>query len=379
MLRELFARDGVLASVRPSERFADHLVFRSRPALPNRGAVALVGHLDTVFPPGTFEGYRSDDSMALRSRRARHEGRARRHRVRAPGPGGNRRARCRGPGSNRRRRRRRGGLAGGSGCHRRGDQRVERVPRLRGGPRGRRDHHAPQGHGRDDRDRPWPRGARGQRPRRRRERHLGRRPVRRRGSASDRLRPGDHGERRAHRRGPQQEHGSRPGRGAARPALPDADRRRAARRSRSVAPPKTRPRPCRERASSYPEASRAGPLERTEASARLCAEYARVRTRARPRVRTRLRSSAAAATRARPPRSGSPRSTASGRAARGFTRRTSGSSCRRSSPRRRPSPDSSPSARSADGRCAVRGSAFARRSARRWARRSAPRAARRET
>jgi hypothetical protein len=24
---------------------------------PNKGAVALVGHLDTVFPPGTFEGY----------------------------------------------------------------------------------------------------------------------------------------------------------------------------------------------------------------------------------------------------------------------------------------------------------------------------------
>jgi glutamate carboxypeptidase len=64
MLRELFARDGVEAFVRTSERFADHLVFRSRPALPNRGAVALVGHLDTVFPPGTFEGYRSDESMA---------------------------------------------------------------------------------------------------------------------------------------------------------------------------------------------------------------------------------------------------------------------------------------------------------------------------
>ena len=79
--------------MRPSERFADHLVFRSRPELPNRGAVALVGHLDTVFPPGTFEGYRSDDATARGPGRARHEGRARRHRVRAPRARRDRRAR----------------------------------------------------------------------------------------------------------------------------------------------------------------------------------------------------------------------------------------------------------------------------------------------
>ncbi len=64
LLREMFARDGVAALVRTSERYADHLVFRSRPELPNRGAVALVGHLDTVFAPGTFEGYRSDGALA---------------------------------------------------------------------------------------------------------------------------------------------------------------------------------------------------------------------------------------------------------------------------------------------------------------------------
>jgi glutamate carboxypeptidase len=64
LLRALFARDGIEASVKPSERFADHLVFRSRPDLPNRGAVALLGHLDTVFAPGSFEGYRADDAMA---------------------------------------------------------------------------------------------------------------------------------------------------------------------------------------------------------------------------------------------------------------------------------------------------------------------------
>jgi glutamate carboxypeptidase len=64
LLRELFAAEGVEATSRPSERFADHLVFRSRPAAPNRDAVALVGHLDTVFPPGTFEGYRRDGALA---------------------------------------------------------------------------------------------------------------------------------------------------------------------------------------------------------------------------------------------------------------------------------------------------------------------------
>jgi glutamate carboxypeptidase len=63
-LRDLFAIDGVETAVRTSERFADHLVFRSRPDVPNRGAVALVGHLDTVFPPGSFEGYRRDGDLA---------------------------------------------------------------------------------------------------------------------------------------------------------------------------------------------------------------------------------------------------------------------------------------------------------------------------
>ncbi|HEY8089126.1 MAG TPA: M20 family metallopeptidase [Polyangiaceae bacterium] len=64
LLRALFALEGLEVHVRPSERFADHLVFRSRPQLPNKGAVALVGHLDTVFPPGSFEGYRRDGDLA---------------------------------------------------------------------------------------------------------------------------------------------------------------------------------------------------------------------------------------------------------------------------------------------------------------------------
>ncbi|HXN33369.1 MAG TPA: M20/M25/M40 family metallo-hydrolase, partial [Polyangiaceae bacterium] len=64
LLRELFAIDGLEPTVRPSERFADHLLFRTRADLANRGAVALVGHLDTVFPPGSFEGYRADGELA---------------------------------------------------------------------------------------------------------------------------------------------------------------------------------------------------------------------------------------------------------------------------------------------------------------------------
>jgi glutamate carboxypeptidase len=64
LLRELYAIPGVDVVMRTSERFADHVVFRARPRLANKGAVALVGHLDTVFPPGVFEGYRSDASFA---------------------------------------------------------------------------------------------------------------------------------------------------------------------------------------------------------------------------------------------------------------------------------------------------------------------------
>src|ERR1043165_8727042 len=48
----------------PTKRFADHLVFGS--SWTNRGEapIALVGHLDTVFPPGTFEGFRRDGELA---------------------------------------------------------------------------------------------------------------------------------------------------------------------------------------------------------------------------------------------------------------------------------------------------------------------------
>src|ERR1700690_1570826 len=46
-----------------SARYADHLVFRTRGDA-SRRPIALVGHLDTVFPPGTFEGFRRDGDLA---------------------------------------------------------------------------------------------------------------------------------------------------------------------------------------------------------------------------------------------------------------------------------------------------------------------------
>ena len=60
-LRELFQLPGLSAEVVPSARFADHLVLRSRAN--DSGGVALIGHLDTVFPPGKFEGYRMDGAL----------------------------------------------------------------------------------------------------------------------------------------------------------------------------------------------------------------------------------------------------------------------------------------------------------------------------
>jgi len=63
MLRDVFAITGLASEVKSSARYADHLVFASRPGA-NVPSVALVGHLDTVFPPGVFEGYRRDGDLA---------------------------------------------------------------------------------------------------------------------------------------------------------------------------------------------------------------------------------------------------------------------------------------------------------------------------
>lgn len=45
----------------PSDRFAPHIVATNHPA--RTDFIALVGHLDTVFPPGTFEGFRRDGAL----------------------------------------------------------------------------------------------------------------------------------------------------------------------------------------------------------------------------------------------------------------------------------------------------------------------------
>ena len=58
-LRDLLALPGVEASPVASARYADHQVFRSAGDA-RLAPIALIGHLDTVFPPGKFEGYRVD-------------------------------------------------------------------------------------------------------------------------------------------------------------------------------------------------------------------------------------------------------------------------------------------------------------------------------
>jgi len=62
LLREQWKLPGLTAEVVKSTRYADHLVFRSGGDA-RLAPVALVGHLDTVFPPGKFEGYRVDGEL----------------------------------------------------------------------------------------------------------------------------------------------------------------------------------------------------------------------------------------------------------------------------------------------------------------------------
>ena len=48
---------GFAVEVRPSHRFGPHVLFTGRPA---GDPIFLVGHTDTVFPPGVFEGFRRE-------------------------------------------------------------------------------------------------------------------------------------------------------------------------------------------------------------------------------------------------------------------------------------------------------------------------------
>jgi glutamate carboxypeptidase len=59
LLRDVFAIPGLRCETHRSKRYADHLVFTTDES----PRVALIGHLDTVFPPDTFEGYRRDGDL----------------------------------------------------------------------------------------------------------------------------------------------------------------------------------------------------------------------------------------------------------------------------------------------------------------------------
>lgn len=65
LAEELSSIPGMSVRVVPSARYAAHLVASNRVAHDSaQGAVAIVGHLDTVFPPGTFEGFQRDGELA---------------------------------------------------------------------------------------------------------------------------------------------------------------------------------------------------------------------------------------------------------------------------------------------------------------------------
>ncbi len=66
MLREdLASIPGITTKLVASDRFAPHLFAWSLAAGESaRGAAAIVGHHDTVFPPGSFEGFRRDGELA---------------------------------------------------------------------------------------------------------------------------------------------------------------------------------------------------------------------------------------------------------------------------------------------------------------------------
>lgn len=62
-LLEAFALPGLEPRRVPGEGAAGHVV-ATTPAWTGRGGTLLVGHHDTVFPPGTFVGFRRDESRA---------------------------------------------------------------------------------------------------------------------------------------------------------------------------------------------------------------------------------------------------------------------------------------------------------------------------
>src|ERR1041384_494463 len=64
MLREAYEMPGLACTVIPGgDGYGDHLVWRT-PAAAHAPPILLIGHHDTVFPPGHFEGWREDGGRA---------------------------------------------------------------------------------------------------------------------------------------------------------------------------------------------------------------------------------------------------------------------------------------------------------------------------
>lgn len=66
LLVEAFALPSLRLERKASVRYGDHLVWRTPAAqAPGARPILLVGHHDTVFPPGHFEGWREEDGRAV--------------------------------------------------------------------------------------------------------------------------------------------------------------------------------------------------------------------------------------------------------------------------------------------------------------------------
>ncbi len=61
LMQESLERLGLGCERFPREALGDHLYFTT-PVVPGQPRLLLLGHLDTVFPPGTFEGFSEDDT-----------------------------------------------------------------------------------------------------------------------------------------------------------------------------------------------------------------------------------------------------------------------------------------------------------------------------
>ena len=62
LLREAFALGGLVASSQGADGYGDHLVWRTSA---DGSPILLVGHHDTVFPPGHFETWREDGDRVI--------------------------------------------------------------------------------------------------------------------------------------------------------------------------------------------------------------------------------------------------------------------------------------------------------------------------